>query len=61
MVRGGGFRQLNFEFLIILSRIWKTIWQHPQQGVILVNLKSGGLREKHALAAWNLGTISAFA
>jgi hypothetical protein len=32
MVRGGGFRQLNFEFLIILSRIWKTIWQHPQWG-----------------------------
>jgi hypothetical protein len=23
--------------------------------------KSGGLHERHAVAAWNLGTISAFA
>jgi hypothetical protein len=23
--------------------------------------KSGGLRERHAVATWNLGTISAFA
>jgi hypothetical protein len=26
-----------------------------------MNLKSGGLHEKHAVATWNLGTISAFA
>jgi hypothetical protein len=54
-------RRRNCEFLIILSIIWKTIWQHPQQGTILMGLKSGGLHEKHALALGNLGTISAFA
>jgi hypothetical protein len=32
-----------------------------QQGVILKSLKSRGLHEKHAVATWNLGTISAFA
>jgi hypothetical protein len=26
-----------------------------------MSLKSGGLHEKHAVATWNLGTISAFA
>jgi hypothetical protein len=26
-----------------------------------MNLKFGGLHEKHAVATWNLGTISAFA
>jgi hypothetical protein len=35
--------------------------RHPQQGVLLMSLKSGGLHEKHAVATWNLGTISAFA
>jgi hypothetical protein len=30
-------------------------------GVILMSLKGGGLHEKHAVATWNLGTISAFA
>jgi hypothetical protein len=61
MVIGGGFRQRSFEFLIVLSIIWKTSNQrNPQQGVILMSLKSGGLHEKHAVATWNLGTISAF-
>jgi hypothetical protein len=27
----------------------------------LISLKSGGLYQKHAVATWNLGTISAFA
>jgi hypothetical protein len=53
--------QWNFEFLIVLSLIWKTNRRHPQQGIILMCLKSGGLHEKHAVATWNLGTISAFA
>jgi hypothetical protein len=54
-------RERNFEFLIVLSIIKKTNRRHPQQGVILMSLKLGGLREKHAVATWNLGTISAFA
>jgi hypothetical protein len=54
-------KQRDFEFLIVLSIIWKTNRQHPQQGVILMSLKSGRLHEKHAAATWNLGTISAFA
>jgi hypothetical protein len=54
-------RQQNFEFLIVLSIIYKTNRRHPQQGVILVSLKLGGLHEKHAVATWNLGTMSAFA
>jgi hypothetical protein len=43
-------RQQNFEFLIVLSIIWKTI----------KSLKLGELHEKHAVATFNLGTISAF-
>jgi hypothetical protein len=39
----------------------QVIWQHPQQGLIVMNSKSRGLHEKHAVATWNLGTISAFA
>jgi hypothetical protein len=54
-------RERNFEFLIVLSIIWKINRRHPQQGVILMSLKAGGLHEKHAVATWNLGTISAFA
>jgi hypothetical protein len=61
MVIGDGFRERNFEFLIVLSIIWKTNRRHPQLGVIFMSLKSGGLHEKHAVATWNLGTISAFA
>jgi hypothetical protein len=54
-------RQRNFEFLIISYIIWKkVIWQNPQQGIILVNLKSGGLHEKYAVATLDLGTISEF-
>jgi hypothetical protein len=54
-------RQRNFEFLIVLTIIWKTNRRHPQQGVIFTSLKSGGLHEKLAVATWTLGTISAFA
>jgi hypothetical protein len=32
-----------------------------QQGDNFENFKSEGLHEKHAVATWNLGTISAFA
>jgi hypothetical protein len=39
----------------------QVIWQHPQHGVIMMNLKSGGLHEKHAIATLNAGTISEFA
>jgi hypothetical protein len=53
--------QRNFEFLIVLSIIWKTNRRDPQQGIILMCLKSGGLHENYAVATWNLGTISAFA
>jgi hypothetical protein len=42
----------NFEFLIVLSIIKKkqVNRRRPQQGAILMNLKLGGLHEKHALA-----------
>jgi hypothetical protein len=43
---------LYFEFLIFLSIIWGKNRLHPQQGVILMSLKSGGLHEKHAVATW---------
>jgi hypothetical protein len=33
---------------------------HPQQGVISINLKMGGLHEKNAVATWNLGNILEF-
>jgi len=29
--------------------------------LVTTKFKSGGLHEKHAVATWNLGTISAFA
>jgi hypothetical protein len=35
----------------------QVIWQHPNKGIILMSLKSGGLQENHALETWNLGTI----
>jgi hypothetical protein len=48
--------------MIVLSIIKKQVnRRRPQQGVIMMNLKLGGLHEKHAVATWNLGTISAFA
>jgi hypothetical protein len=54
-------RQLNFEFLIVLSIIWKTNRRNPQKEVIFMSSKPGGLHEKHAVATWNLETISSFA
>jgi hypothetical protein len=55
-----GFRQWNFEFLVTLKNLEKqVIWQHQQQGLILMSLKLGGLHEKHVVATWRLGTISA--
>jgi hypothetical protein len=62
MVIRGGFKQTgDFEFLIVLSIIWKTNRRQPKQGLIRMSLKSEGLHEKHAVATWNLGTISTFA
>jgi hypothetical protein len=63
MVIRGGFEQTE-EFFIsdYLTNLEKqVIWQHRQKGLILMSLKSGGLHEEHAVATWNLGTISAFA
>jgi hypothetical protein len=56
-------RERNFEFLIVLWIMKKKQlnWRRPRQGVILMSLKLGGLHEKHAVATWNFGTISAFA
>jgi hypothetical protein len=43
-------RQRNFEFVIVLPIIWKKPnRRHPQQGVLLMSLKSGGLHEKLAV------------
>jgi hypothetical protein len=51
-------RQRNFEFLIVLSIIQKTIKSaESPKGAILMSLKLGGLHEKHAVATWNLETI----
>jgi hypothetical protein len=58
MVIGGGFRQRT-EFLIsdcFIDNLKKTV----KSAAILMNLKLGWLHEKHAVATWNLGTISAF-
>jgi hypothetical protein len=63
-VIGGGFRQ-RAEFLIsdcFIDNLKKQLnRRRPQRGVILMSLKSGELHDKHAVATWNLGTISAFA
>jgi hypothetical protein len=63
MVIGGGFTQ-RAEFCIsdcFIDNLQKKINQrHPQLGVILMSLKLGGLHEMHAVATWNLGTISAY-
>jgi hypothetical protein len=55
-------RQRNFEFVIVLSVIWKTNKSAASTtGGNFDEFKMGGLHEKHAVATWNLGTISAFA
>jgi hypothetical protein len=55
-------RQRNFEFLIVLSIIWKTIKSTVSTtGGNFDELKSGELDDKHAVATWSLGIISAFA
>jgi hypothetical protein len=38
-----------------------VIYRPQQKGGNFDEFKSGGLREKHAVATWNLGTIPAFA
>jgi hypothetical protein len=51
-VIAGGFKQIA-KFLIsdYLKNLKKqVIWQYPQQGIILMSLKSGRLHEKHAVA-----------
>jgi hypothetical protein len=53
-------RQRNFEFLIVLSIIWKTIKSAASTtGGNFDEFKIG--RAAREIANWNLGTISAFA
>jgi hypothetical protein len=53
-------RQRNFEFLIVLSIIWKTIKSAASTtGCNFDEFKIG--RAAREIANWNLGTISAFA
>jgi hypothetical protein len=62
MVRTSGLRQgprdFDFRFSIILK---KKLVALPARELNFDEFKSGGLHEKHAVATWNLGTISAFA
>jgi hypothetical protein len=56
-----GLRQGNFDFRfsIILKNI--ILVALPARELNFDKHKLGGLHEKHAVATWNLGTISAFA
>jgi hypothetical protein len=49
---------LNVE--MIIWKVLSFIGLHSNR-VNFDQFKSGGLHEKHAVATWNLGTISAFA
>jgi hypothetical protein len=63
MVRSSSLRQgprnFDYKFSIILKNI--IIVALTARELNSDNFKSGGLHEKHAVATWNLGTISAFA
>jgi hypothetical protein len=63
MVKSSGLRlgPRNFEFRF--SIIWEKIIvvAFPAMELNFDKFKSGGLHEKHAVATWNLGTISALA
>jgi hypothetical protein len=63
MVRSSGLRQgprdFDFRFSIILKK--KIVVALPARELNSDEFKSGGLHEKHAVATWNLGTVSAFA
>jgi hypothetical protein len=54
-----GPRNFYFRISIILKKI--IVVALPARELYFIKLKSGGLQEKHAVAAWNLGTVSAFA
>jgi hypothetical protein len=43
-----------------MDNLEKKIGGIHNRRIILMSLKTGGLHEKHAVASWNLGTISAF-
>jgi hypothetical protein len=63
MVRCSGLRQgprnFDFRFSIILKIIISVALLSKELN--FDEFKSGELHEKHAVATWNLGTISAFA
>jgi hypothetical protein len=62
MVRSSGLRQGSQNFDFIFSIIKKIILVAlPARELNFNKFKSGELHEKHAVATWNLGTISAFA
>jgi hypothetical protein len=54
-----GPRNFDFTFSIILTKIILVVL--PARKLNFDKFKSGGLHERHAVATWNLGTISAFA
>jgi hypothetical protein len=54
-----GPRNFDFRFSIILKKV--ILVALPSRELNFDKFKSGGLRKKHAVATWNLGTISAFA
>jgi hypothetical protein len=63
MVRSSGLRKgtrnFYFRFSIILKKI--ILVALTARELNFDEFKSGGLHEKHAVATWNMGTISAFA
>jgi hypothetical protein len=61
MFRSSGLRQgpRNFDFRF--SIIKEKLVALSARKLNFDKFKSGGLHEKHAVATWNLGTISAFA
>jgi hypothetical protein len=63
MVRSSGLRQgprdFDFRISIILKKI--ILEDLPVRKLNFDKCKFEELREKHAVATWNLGTISAFA
>jgi hypothetical protein len=63
MFRSSGLRQgqpdFDFRFSIIKKKLILVALTAEERN--FDKLKSGGLHEKHAVATWNSGTISAFA
>jgi hypothetical protein len=52
-------RNFDFRFIIILKK--EILVALPAMELNLEKCNSGGLHKNHAVATWNLGTISAFA